>query len=251
MTRDELTEYLDKFLSIKYVDDYSYNGLQIEGNQQIKKIGFAVDAGISTFQKAIANNVDFLIVHHGLFWKKQSPQLIGVMYKRVSALMMNDISLYAVHLPLDMHEKVGNNAGIIRLLEANKTSSFSKHGRDFIGHIGEFSESKSIDEIKSLLEEKLNAKTSSVLVNSQIKTFAVMSGACSRGDLIEAANRGVDLLITGEEMELFHDAHDYGISVIFAGHHATETVGVSLLKEDIGKNFKDIETIFIENPTGL
>ncbi|MBU0626659.1 Nif3-like dinuclear metal center hexameric protein [Patescibacteria group bacterium] len=61
------------------------------------------------FDKAIKEKLDLLIVHHGLFWGIEQT-ITGLMYKRVSKLIKNDIALYACHLPLDAHPVVGNNA---------------------------------------------------------------------------------------------------------------------------------------------
>jgi putative NIF3 family GTP cyclohydrolase 1 type 2 len=52
------------------------------------------------------------------------------------------------------------------------------------------------------------------------------------------------------EHETYHVALDSGITVIAGGHYATETVGVSLMKEKVAAEL-GIETVFIDVPTGL
>ncbi len=252
MKRDSIVSFLNEYLAINAMDDYSYNGLQYEGSEDVKKIGFAVDSGIQVFEKAVEENIDLLVVHHGLFWKKQNPTITGVHKKRLKTLFQNDISLYAAHLPLDYHKEIGNNVGIAQLLNADVTDGFSSYQGFKIGAIAELSTGLNIEEISTTIEKKLCCETKLVKTsNSPINKIAVMSGAGSREDLHEVAELGVDLLITGEQTELYHDAFDYGVSVIFAGHHATETVGVSLLMKKVGDQFPELETFFIDCPTSL
>lgn len=252
MNRKEITDFLDSYLLINEIDDFSYNGLQFEGSETVNRVGFAVDAGVGTFIQAAEMEIDLLIVHHGLFWKKQNPVITGVHQRRLNILFENKINLYAAHLPLDLHDNVGNNVGLLRCVDAKVIDRFSSYGRFQIGAIGEFDSPRSLESVVSDLEEKLDTKMKVLKISDRpIGKVAAMSGACNRTDLYEVAEKGVDLLITGEPMELYHDAHDYGVSVIFAGHHASETVGVSLLKEELSEQFPELETVFLDHPTGL
>jgi len=54
MNKKELIKYLDEYLKISAFKDDSKNGLQIDSSkEEIKKIGFAVDANTYIFDKAI------------------------------------------------------------------------------------------------------------------------------------------------------------------------------------------------------
>ena len=69
MNKKELVKYLDEYLNISEYKDKSKNGLQIDSTKdEIKKIGFAVDATSYIFDKAIEEKVDMIFSHHGLFW---------------------------------------------------------------------------------------------------------------------------------------------------------------------------------------
>jgi len=252
INRTEITTYLDTFFTLSEIHDVSWNGLQFEGTAQVQRIAFAVDAGIATFEAAAKAGADMLIVHHGLFWGKANPVITGVHRKRLGILFDNNLSLYAVHLPLDAHAELGNNSGIIALLGALPAGRFCDCGKINLGAFGMFDSPKTIEEISSIFGQKLGVKPFILSVSDRlISKIAVMSGACGRDDLIEAAKSGADLMITGEQSEFFHDAHDYGISVLFVGHHASETVGVSLLQKHLAKQFPQLETIWIDCPTGL
>jgi len=88
--RDEITKYLANLFEIEKIDDYAYNGLQIEGTEDIKKIGFSVDFCQKTAEEAIKNNCQMLICHHGMMWKNILP-VTGFNKKRIPS----SICIYA------------------------------------------------------------------------------------------------------------------------------------------------------------
>ena len=116
MKRNELVTYLDDFLQVKTIEDSSNNGLQVEGTDDVMRLAFAVDASLAAIERAQAAEAQMLIVHHGLYWSKVI-LVTGVHRQRLGRLFEADLSLYASHLPLDMHAEVGNNATLARLLE--------------------------------------------------------------------------------------------------------------------------------------
>jgi putative NIF3 family GTP cyclohydrolase 1 type 2 len=78
---------------------------------------------------------------------------------------------------------------------------------------------------------------------------AIVSGAAA--DLVtEAAEAGVDAFVTGETSHVaWHNARELGVNVFFAGHYATETLGVRALGDHLRGEF-GVETVFLDCPTG-
>ena len=67
----------------------------------------------------------------------------------------------------------------------------------------------------------------------------------------EAAAAGIDTLITGEgPHHTAVDAPEHGLVVIYAGHYATETLGVCAVAERIGAE-TGLPWSFVSAPTGL
>jgi putative NIF3 family GTP cyclohydrolase 1 type 2 len=132
MKRDELIAYLDDYLRVKEIEDSSQNGLQVEGPEEVTKVAFAVDSCQVAFGQAVANGAQLLVVHHGLFWDKPL-RLIGPIFQRVKTLIEGDCGLYAVHLPLDVHPEVGNNAELARLLGLKDTHAFGEYHGSKVG----------------------------------------------------------------------------------------------------------------------
>ena len=251
VTLKAVVEYLNKYLAIDDIDDTSWNGLQFEGNKNLKKVAFAVDAGVETFQKAASLRCDLVVVHHGQFWRSQNPGLTGWAKKRIDVLYKNGISLYACHLPLDRHKVVGNNAQIIKLLGGKIVKEFLYHSGKNIGWTGRLKTPNSLHKIVKTLESELGSDPFVLpFGKNKITTVAVCSGGGGYGGFYEALNEGVDLYITGEAIEVFYTAKDSGMNVIFAGHHSTETIGLDALMKVVEKKF-GLETVFIDLPTGL
>ena len=107
--------------------DYCPNGLQIEGKSEIKNIVTGVTASLDLINHAIKLNADAIIVHHGFFWKSESDCITGMKKTRIKALLDNNISLYAYHLPLDANPDLGNN-----LMLAKHLHLFAKFPRKWI-----------------------------------------------------------------------------------------------------------------------
>ncbi len=251
VNRDEIVNFLDEYLNVLAFPDKSRNGLQVEGKEEVEKIAFAVDACMDTFIKARAFGADMLIVHHGLIWGGIE-YVRGLVQKRLKFLLENELNLYAAHLPLDLHPEVGNNAQLLKLLELEPREPFGSYNGLNIGYISEFDEPKPLPLVAQILVEKL--KTDYVKAYEfgveEIRRVGVVSG---RGGFAipEAIEKGVNLFITGEFLhDDYHTAKEGRLSVIAAGHYASETLGVKALMPILREKF-GVKTVFIDNPTGL
>jgi putative NIF3 family GTP cyclohydrolase 1 type 2 len=80
---NNLVKYTNDLLNINSINDYCPNGLQIAGKSKINKIVSGVTANINLIDAAITKKADLLLVHHGFFWKNESPQLTGIKGNRV------------------------------------------------------------------------------------------------------------------------------------------------------------------------
>lgn len=248
----ELVLYLDTYLDTPSFKDDSWNGLQVEGKSEVSRVLFAVDAGIMTFERAVLEGFDMVVVHHGMFWRASNPSFTSWNKKRLDMLINNGISLYASHLPLDRHPEVGNNAQLLKILGFEKESDFGWYGGQPISYTGRSDTPKNIWDIEQFLNDTIGSRCKVLpFGKEEIYTTAICSGGGASYALFsEAVNLGVDLYITGDSTEMYQLAKDIGINVIFAGHHATETVGVKALSELVGEKF-EVEATFIDIPTGL
>ena len=246
----DLTKFLDEYLAVEGVDDVALNGLQVEGGPEVNKIALVTDACIATFKKAASLRSDLIFAHHGIFWGKQYA-LRGIHAERVKFLLENGISLYAAHLPLDLHPEVGNNVELIRLLDFDVTDPFGNYHGTPIGFIGRRKKPVSLQTILDTLTKELHADPLVYRFGSDhIKTIAAVSGRGS-SVLEQVTGTDVDLFITGEaDHTSYHLAKELKINLIFSGHYATEILGVQCLGNLLHKRF-GLDTVFIDVPTGM
>lgn len=251
MKRKDLTSYLDEYLKIDEIEDSSKNGLQVEGPADVRQVAFAVDSSLAGFRRAGELGADLLIVHHGLFWRDVEV-LTGPRFQRIKALIEGDVGLYAAHLPLDAHAEVGNNVELARILDLEITEPFGEHRRSAIGvagrpRAGAISRAAFVAQVNERLATECVVQAHGP---AQISSVGIVSGGAA--DLIgEAAEAGLDLYLTGETNHIWaHAAEEYGLNVVFAGHYATETVGLKALARHLESKF-DLETTFIDLPTGM
>ncbi|HKR56028.1 MAG TPA: Nif3-like dinuclear metal center hexameric protein, partial [Gemmatimonadales bacterium] len=84
----------------------------------------------------------------------------------------------------------------------------------------------------------------------RVKRVGIVTGA--GGSLIgQAAAQGLDTFLTGEGVHhSFFDAEELKVNVIYAGHYATETVGVRALADHLSSKF-GVSAVFLDHPTGM
>lgn len=224
----------------------AFNGLQVANNGQVTKIGAAVDSGLVPFQQAAAAGVDFLIVHHGMYWDMPQP-LVGPVYERVSTLMRSNCALYSNHLPLDGHPQIGNNALLAKQLGLAPTRPFLVRDGEAVGCIA------STRTTRAALRTKLERLYPRVIAvecgSTSPRAIAFCSGS-GNSAVPELTRAGVDTLVTGElREEWFNRAQEEKLNLYLCGHYATEVHGVKALAAELAKKFRlPWEFIATDNP---
>jgi dinuclear metal center YbgI/SA1388 family protein len=250
MRRDTLVAYLDEYLAIRAFKDYSENGLQVEGADEVERLAFAVDASYATITGAVACGAQMLIVHHGLFWGKPL-MVVGPHRRRLQALLDANCSLYAAHLPLDGHPEVGNNVQLARLLGLSPVSTFGEVLGTPVGVIAQAPPGVTRAQLATQLSAWLGYPPLLLAGGpEEIRRVGIISGAAA-SDIPTAAAAGCDTFITGETSHShYHDASEYGLNVFFVGHYASETLGLKALADHLGARF-GLPGHFLDRPTGL
>ncbi len=244
----DLVTYCDRRTDRAGFRDFpgSFNGLQLANNGRITKIGAAVDAGLIPFQQAVAAGVDFLIVHHGMYWDQPRP-LAAPVHRRITTLTRGNCAVYSSHLPLDAHPELGNNALLARQLGLTPRRRFLRlEGRD-IGCVApsQFTRAALRRKLESLYPRMIAIECGSTAP----RAIAFCSGS-GRSALPELRPAGVDTLVTGElREEHFNFAQEEKLNLYVCGHYATEVHGVKALAAELAKKFRlPWEFIATENP---
>ena len=252
MKLKELDSYFRSFLAIDDLagTDISLNGVQVENTADIICIAFAVDACLEVFKRAEEAGAQMVFVHHGLFWGHEQ-RITGSHYQRLKFLLENNMALYAVHLPLDIHPDLGNNVSLAKAAGLVDLKPFGRYRGIDVGVKGTFKEPVATEHVLDNLGYD-RAELLSYLSFGKEKnlTGAVITGG-GEHDVADAIDEDVDLYITGDAAHVvYHTCLENKINMVSAGHYRTEVYGV----QNVAKKVSDelaLKTVFIDVPTGL
>ena len=247
-TLDAVVAYCDRRTRRTAFQDFpgAENGLQVANRGRVTRIGAAVDAGARPFELAVAAGVDFLIVHHGLFWQPPVP-VTGATYRKLATLLAGDCALYSSHLPLDAHPQLGNNALLARQLGLVPRRRFLVHQGEAIGTIAPSALPRAA--LRRKLERCYPRVVAIECGARQPHAVAFCSGS-GNGAMRELVKAGVDTLVTGElREEWFNFAQEHRLNLYLCGHYATETHGVRALAAELSRRFRvPWEFLATDNP---
>lgn len=253
---EELRDHLDALLGIAAVRDYppALNGVQVGHRGPVTRLAAAVDASHETIRRAASEGANLLLVHHGLFWNGLQP-LTGPHLTRVRALLDADVALYSAHLPLDAHDTFGNSRLLAAELGLSVSGGFARHDTIDCGVRGESDiETRALVERVHAWAAPLGHHTvaSAIPNGHRTRRWAICSGSGAQVETLrEAYATGVDTLVVGEGPHWSAvEAPERGLVIVYAGHYATETLGVRALAAHLAERFK-LPWSFIHAPTGL
>ncbi len=257
MTRlAEIAVFIDQLLDVSGVPDYpgALNGVQLANQGEIQRVATAVDFSSAAIDGAIQSRAQLIVVHHGMFWSGAQP-IVGHRYRRIRRLVEHDIAVYSAHLPLDVHPELGNNVLLARELALEPNAGFASFQGRSIGLSG-LSDvpTRVIADRAAMFSKQFGATLVTTPFDHErvTRSWGLCTGAgADSSTLREAAERGLDTVIVGEgPHHTAVEARELGIVVLYAGHYATETLGVRALGEAIASRF-GVSSTFVDAPTGL
>lgn len=251
-----IAAYLDTLLGTATTPDYSgaVNGLQLANGSEIRRVAASVDVSRRVIEQTIAADANLLVVHHGMFWSGVQP-MVGATYDRFRLLLAHDIAVYSSHLPLDAHPSLGNNVLLARTLGLEPAGGFARYKTIDVGVQGtaDIDTRELRDRVDVFARQHgSTVRCTPVAPGHRTRRWAICTGSgASSETLLEAQARRIDTLIVGEgPHHTAVAADDAGLVIIYAGHYATETLGVRAIADHLGATF-GLPFVFIDAPTGL
>lgn len=248
----DLVAHLDAQLRLRELPDYAnaVNGLQLANRSgRVTRVAAAVDATLPVVRKAVEQQADLLLVHHGLFWSGLQPWT-GAAFERMRLAIEAGLAIYSAHLPLDAHPEHGNNARLAAALGLEPDGGFLNYKGLDVG----------LTCTTELPREELVARFSTALGGGRVHVCPGGPVVCRRiglstggsgSEVAAAAAAGIDTFLTGEGPHWSYTlAEELGINVLYGGHYATETFGVKALAADLEQRF-GLPWGFVDHPTGL
>lgn len=230
MQLHDLVARLDDLLEASRYSDYCPNGLQVQGRPEVRHLVTGVTACEALIDAAIASGADAILVHHGYFWKGESPVVTGMKRRRLAKLLAHDISLLAYHLPLDAHPELGNNAQLAARMGWQRDGALFAADPRAVGDLGRLPVPQSAEALSAALTQRLGRSPLHIAGGpATIRRIAWCTGG-AQGFIDQAIACGVDAYVSGEVSEqTVHAAREGGIHYFAAGHHASERYGVQAL----------------------
>lgn len=251
-----VTGWADAQLRTAEIPDYppALNGLQLTNPAgTVTRVAAAVDGSRRAIEGAVAVGADLLLLHHGLFWGGNQ-RIVGAYHDRLALLVRHGVAVYASHLPLDLHPSLGNNARLAEQLGLTPSAGFGRFQTVHVGCQGaaDLETAELVARAGAFAAAQGGRVHHSHLeAGRRTRRWAIVTGSGASSDTLrEAAAQGIDTLITGEgPHHTAVEAPELGLVVIYAGHYATETLGVAALAAAIGQEF-GLPWTFVAAPTG-
>ena len=250
MEAAEVIAFLDRELRVSEIPDYpaAHNGLQLQAGATVGRVAAAVDASLPVIEEAVALGAELLLVHHGLFWQ-DLPPLTGPRFRKLKAALDGGLAVYAAHLPLDVHPRLGNNAQLAALVGLDDCEPILEWKGIHLGlaSVLEGSRERLVERVGEAVGGPVHLCPGGP---EQTRRVGLVTGGAG-SEVAAAAAAGIDTFITGEGPHWSYPlAEEYGINVLYAGHYATETFGVRALAAELERRF-GLDWSFIDRPTGL
>ncbi|HEX4929547.1 MAG TPA: Nif3-like dinuclear metal center hexameric protein, partial [Gaiellaceae bacterium] len=151
--RDDIVDYANELLEAARFPEYGMPGIQVVGADDVAKIACGVSSSRELFERAAAAGAQLVIVHHGMFWRREPVWIDRRQRGRLETLFGADLTLLAYHLALDAHPTIGNNALLADALGVEVEQPFAE-----VGQGGRLREPTGIDGLVARIRETVGGR---------------------------------------------------------------------------------------------
>lgn len=253
----EIYNYLDKKYPYRFQESYDNSGIMVNCGREINKVVVSLDITNAVINYASSIEADLILSHHPVIFNP----IKRVEYNTpVFNLISNGISAISAHTNFDIAEGGVNDAlasklGLQNITPVFKVSEHMNNGMphgNYICRAGELCTEMLPFDFANYVSEKLIGRHGMEYVDGgkPVKRVAVGGGACGEYTF-ECGRYGIDAFVTGEAKhhEMIYAAEN-GITLIAAGHYATEQVALETLAAALQEGFPklSVEVTRIDNP---
>ena len=247
---NDIYTFLNEIAPVRYQMDFDNAGFLVgDGGAAVKKALLALDITDAVIAEAIELRAQLIVSHHPLIFTPlrhaTTDDLAG---RKVLAMARHGISAICMHTNLDAAEG-GVNEVLAGIFGMREMEAFAE-GCGRVGSIEPVTvpelAKKAQKELASRCNQPFNGPAVQVKfadTGKTVRRLAVISGA--GGSLFEEAlAMGADCLLTGEANHHHAcDAKRLGLSLIAAGHYATEFLVTAAVAEKLRAALPGVEVL--------
>ena len=239
-TVGDILKYIETLAPRELKMDWDNVGLNCGSRSApVTRILVALDPFEHVCQEAAQWGADLLVTHHPLIFRPL-PMVTddAAITRGLMELVRHNISHICAHTNLDCAPG-GVNDALAATLGLENTESLGAYGG--MMRCGEVPQ-QDLTSFLAFVKEKLHCDGLRYCDGGKpVRKVAVGGGACSDG-LYDAILAGCDTFVTSDvKYNNFWDAKEQGLSLIDAGHFATENPVVSVLAEKIAAAFPETQ----------
>ncbi len=244
MTVREIYEYFERLFKKETAAAWDSDGLCCcpDETRRVRRVLVALDPTAGAVERATAGGFDLLLTHHPLLFRPLAA-LTGerTVPAKLLKLARAGVAALAYHTRLDA-AKGGVNDILADLLGVPDAVPFGPEGEIPCGRIGTLAAPVTAEEFAKLVKERLHAPVVRLAGGGTVQKIALCGG--EGGDFVEAARAaGADLFLSGRVgYHRMLDGAEEGLSLIEAGHYATEFPVTAYLAELVRRADPAIET---------
>lgn len=253
----EIYRYLDEKFPYCMQESYDNSGIMVECGRNVTKVVVSLDITNTIVDYATALGAELIVSHHPVIFRPiKSISYDSPLYR----LIANDVSAISAHTNYDIAEggvndQLASKLDLHEIKPVFKVSECSVNGilrENYIGRMGVITNEQTPSDFAAFVAERLGKKVGIEYVDGRknVKTVAVGGGAC--GEFVfECKKYGIDAFVTGEAKhhEMIYAAEN-GITLIAAGHYATENVALEKLASTLVEKFEGLTVTVtrLDNP---
>ena len=239
-TVGDILKYIETLAPRELKMDWDNVGLNCGSRSApVKKVLVALDPFEHVCMEAAQWGADLLVTHHPLIFRPL-PMVTddAAITRGLMELVRHNISHICAHTNLDCAPG-GVNDALAATLGLENVESLGAYGG--MMRCGEVPQ-QDLTSFLAFVKEKLHCDGLRYCDGGKpVRKVAVGGGACSDG-LYDAILAGCDTFVTSDvKYNNFWDAKEQGLSLIDAGHFATENPVVSVLTEKIAAAFPETQ----------
>lgn len=253
----EIYDYLDKKYPYRFQESYDNSGIMVDCGRKVNRMVVSLDITNAVVNYAASIQAELILSHHPVIFHPIKRIESGT---PVFNLISNGISAISAHTNFDIayggvNDSLASKLDLQNIVPVFKVSEYVENGISYENHIGRAGELSSEMQPSCFADyvgERLLGRHGIEYVDGgrPVKRIAVGGGSCGEY-IFECARYGIDAFVTGEAKhhEMIYAAEN-GITLIAAGHYATEHIALNTLAAALRDGFSElfVEVTEIDNP---